>query len=112
MNLLPTDLISFIWGLLVAATVIILNGFFSEAGKDLWQKFKPKPPKDILVDLRFEPTLYKPDNCRWVNEESLSRYETEWFYYPHPSNGGKCYRQDSQRKSYLMVSNNAEKQQA
>ena len=112
MNLLPTDSISFIWGLLTAVVAIIISGFFSEVGKDLWQKVKLKPAEDVLVDLRFEPTLYKPEDCRWVNEESLSRYEDEYFYYSHPSNGGKCYRKESKRLSYLMVRNEAKKHNA
>ena len=50
MNLLPTDSISFIWGLLTAVVAIIISGFFSEVGKDLWQKVKLKPAEDMLVD--------------------------------------------------------------
>ena len=112
MNLLPSDLVSFVWGLLVAGLAAIASGFLSEAGKYLWQKVKPEPPKDVQVDLTFEPELYTGSDCRWVNEESLSRYEKDHFYYPHPSNGARCYRKDTQRLSYLMVNNNAKKQKA
>ena len=110
MNWFPTDLISFIWGLLVAGITIIISGFLSEAGKDLWLLVKPKSAEDVYVDLTFQPTMYKSEDCLWSNEESLSRYETDHFYYKHPSNGGKCYRKDSQRRSYLMVKNGSKQQ--
>jgi hypothetical protein len=105
MKFLPTDVISFIWGAVSAALILITSGFFREAGKDLWLWIKPKKPDDVLVDMAFKGELYDSENCVWVREESLSRYEETHFYYPHPKNSGRCNRKESGISHYLMVKN-------
>lgn len=89
-----------------------------EAGKELWgilkNKLKPPakpPPEPVQVDDRFRPIIYSEEDCRWVRHESLSRYEQNgYFYYPHPSNGGKVVRGYGREASYLMVNPNAKKE--
>lgn len=114
MNWLPTDFISFIWGLIIAALAIIGTGFLREMGKELWFAFKrrinPPPPEPILVDLRFEAKLYQPGETIWVKKESLYRFEEQgYLYYPHPKSGGKCYRETGGTQEYLMVKPGAQK---
>ncbi len=114
MNWLPNDLPSFLWGMLVALAGLIASGFLKEAGKDFWVHLKkklfpppPPPPEDVQVDLRFEPTMYKPRDCLWARHESVSRYQAEGYtFYPHPSNGGRCIRGYGREQSYLMVKPN------
>lgn len=108
MSLLPTDLVSFLWGILIAAIGIVLTGFLREAGRELWHAIKrrlnPPTPDDVLVDLRFEPPKGMQSNCVWTRGESVSRrLENGYKFYPHPSNGGKCVRGQGPEKSYLMV---------
>lgn len=109
MNFLPTDITSFIWGIVSAGLVLVAGGFFREAGKDLWLWIKPKKAADILVDEAFNGELYDTANCLWVREESLSRYEKTYFFYPHPNNGGRCCRKQGKTPTYLMVKNGSPK---
>ena len=112
MELLPDDLISFVWGLVLGAAGLFLTGVFQEAGKDAWSLVKrtvrPPPPEPVKVDAKFAPTLYAPGDCAWVPEGKCYNREAEGgTYYPHPSNGGKCFRQinggSGLRKEFLMV---------
>lgn len=117
MNWLPTDVPSFLWGLLVAVIGMVATGFLREAGKELWAVLKKRwfpppspPPEDVQVDLRFEPTMYKQGDCLWARHESVARYKGEGYtFYPHPSNGGRCVRGYDRGQSFLMVKPNAPK---
>ena len=116
MNLLPSDLPSFLWGVAVAAVGLIGTGFFREAGKELWVRLRNRyfpepapPPEPIQVDQSFRPTRYRPEDCVWARHESVSRYEGDGYtYYPHPKNGAKCVRGYGPESSFLMVKQNAQ----
>jgi hypothetical protein len=117
MKWLPQDLASFVWGLVLAAIVMVSTGFLREAGKELWtllkKKYFPSPapePEPVQVDLQFKPTLYAGNDCLWSRHESVSRRVGEGFtFYPHPTTGGKIVRGYGRETSYLMVKPNAQK---
>ena len=112
------DLSSFIWGAVIVAAIWFASSFISEAGKDAWDWFKsevnPPPPEPIKVDGKFVPEIYVPGSCAWVREETLYDYEAnDYFYYPHPKNGTKCFREtysgNNKYTEWLMVKPGAKK---
>lgn len=119
MNWLPSDPLSFLWGLVVASVAIVATGFLREAGKELWgalkKRFFPPPapePEPVQVDRTFQPTLYTGADCIWSRHESVSRRVAEGYtFYPHPSNGGKVVQGYGREQSFLMVKPNAQKQE-
>jgi hypothetical protein len=118
MSWFPSDLPSFLWGVAVAVPGLIATGFFREAGKELWIRFRNRyfpepspPPEPVQVDQSFQPTQYRSEDCVWARHESVSRLEGEGYtYYLHPKNGAKCVRGYGQESSFLMVKPNAHAQ--
>jgi len=97
-KLLPDDLTSYIWGAASVAVAWFLSSLTKAAGKDAWSwlknKINPAPPEPIKVDGKFVPEAYEPGSCAWVREEKVYDYEDKgYFYYPHPKNGAKCFRE-------------------
>lgn len=112
MSLLPSDLASFLWGLIVGAVVIVFSGFGSAAGSDLWhwvkRRIRRDPPEPMEVSGKFSPSLYPPGSCAWVPElDVLAKEQHDWGYYPHPDTQGRCYRMANHggrlTKEFLMV---------
>ena len=110
--MLPSDLPSFLWGLLTGAVVIVFGGFGAAAGSDLWHwlkaKLKNEPPEPIEVSPRFSPDRYPPRTCAWVPEVDVPlKEEKGWGFYPHPKSGGACFRKAKNRgvliNEFLMV---------
>ena len=98
MSWLPTDLASFVWGVVLGLGGAYFTGFLREAGRDSWQALKkrlfPSPPEPVKVEGTFVATLYDPGSCVWVPEERIYDYERKSYsYYPHPKNGAKCFRE-------------------
>jgi hypothetical protein len=112
MSLLPSDPSSFVWGAVVGGAVAFLTGFLQKAGEEtfsaLSRKINPGPPDPVQVDGKFSPTKFAPVDCAWVLEVKLYEYEQRGYtYYPHPKNGGRCFRvtSDGHRpiKEFLVV---------
>ncbi|RMD85737.1 MAG: hypothetical protein D6815_01195 [Candidatus Dadabacteria bacterium] len=112
------DWSSFTIGLVVGAAGIVVTGFFRELGKDLYgavkRKLLPLPPEDVQVAAGFEPDLYEPGGCSWINSlKALDKEQDGYSYYPHPSNGGRCYRKPNPGRDesveYLMIKPDAVK---
>ncbi len=113
--MLPTDLVSVIWGAVGGAIVTAVffifgtfaKGFLGEAGKQSFTNMKdrldPPEPEPILVDRRFDETL--PTDLRaWVREESVHRKLREGYsYYVEETRNAKCYRKAADYIEYLMV---------
>ena len=118
MPLLPTDLPSFVWGLLIGGAAAFLTGFLKKAGEHAFtlvaSKIHPKPPEPEQVDGKFYPTIFAPSDCAWVNEVKLYEYEAKGYtYYPHPKNNARCFRitSDGTRrlKEFLLVKPEAQR---
>lgn len=112
MSLLPTDLSSFAWGLVLGAGAAFAAGFLQKAGDHafvyLASKISPSPPEPVQVDGRFLPTRFAPGDCAWVNEIKLYDCEAQGYtYYLHPKSNARCYRvtSDGARplKEFLLV---------
>lgn len=109
---MPTDLVSFVWGAVIAAFAIIGSGLLKAASSDLYKwiknKLSPPPIEPVLVERNFEPEKKEGKSFSWVSEEKLFRLETEGYsYYLHPNNKAKCYRlvrsgNGNQFKEWLM----------
>ena len=113
MSLLPHDLSSFLWGMAVGGIGIVLSGFGTAAGADLWKwtkkRLSSEPPEPKEVSVKFSPTLYQPGDCAWVPElDAPNKEGKDWVYYPHPETNGRCFRMASHggrlTKEFLMVS--------
>ena len=118
MDFLPTDWKSFLWGVAVGAFGAFFAGFLKKFGEDAYSSLKskwfPEPPEPVKVDGKFVPTAFEPAKCAWVPEGTIYNYETQnYFYYPHPKTGGKCFRVvgegASMRNEFLMVAPDTEK---
>ena len=111
MDLLPKDIISFIWGLIVGGVVIVFSGFASELGKDLytWLKKRLGEPEPLKVSTGYKATAVPPERCSWVVEHETPNFEDmNYHFYPHPKNrNGKCFREVNHRgqmiREFLMV---------
>jgi hypothetical protein len=115
------DLTSFALGVVVGTIGAFFTGFLKKAGEDAWSwskaKVFPAPPVPLApmrVEGKFPATLYAPGDCAWVREEKTYEYEAKgYFYYPHPKNGARCFRNapvgSEMHHEYLMVSPNATK---
>ena len=121
MNILPSDLASFIWGLVAGVIVIIFSGFGSAAGSDLWhwckKRIKKEPPEPQEVSQKFSPTLYSRGSCAWVPELDVPEKEQQnWGFYPHLETNGRCYRMAKHggrlTREFLMVNPEAMKNNA
>ena len=97
---------------------ILFKGFLSAAGKELWSLLKDKIlerlTKEEEVEPEFKAIIYPIQNCTWIPEENLPNKEKHnWFYYPHPKNGKKCFRLVGEgkfpKKEYFMVTPNAKR---
>lgn len=118
MNFLPTDWVSFLWGVLAGAVVLFFTGFLKKLGEEAAVKLKerifPKPPEPIRVKNSFVPELFEPGKCAWIPETKIYEKEAEGFtFYPHPNKGAKCYRTAGHGaiNEYLMVSPSAKPKQ-
>lgn len=93
---MPTGLVSFIWGAILTAIMLIVSGMLKAASTDLykWLKAKiyPAPIEPIKVERNFQPE----DTSRsysWITEDKLFRLESEGYnYFLHPRNSARCYR--------------------
>jgi hypothetical protein len=94
MNWFPTDLPSFLWGIMIGLGGAFLTGILQEAGKDtwLWLKRKVSSVPLIKLDGKFIPTLYDPGSCAWVPEERVYDYEQKGYTYYSKGNA-KCFRE-------------------
>ncbi len=97
MSLLPTDMISFLWGSVAGGLMIFSSGFLKKAGEHafsyLTKRLNPLQPEPVQVDGQFTPSQFAPHQCSWVNAVGVYDYEAKGFiYYPHPKTGGKCFR--------------------
>ncbi len=110
---MPTDPISFIWGVVVTAVAIIGSGLLKAASADLykWLKGKVSPPpiEPILVERSFQPKSSEGHSLSWVSEDKVFRLQSEGYeHYLLPENKAKCYRlvhsgNGGQFKEWLMV---------
>lgn len=109
---------SFLWGVAVGALALFFAGFMKKFGEDVYRSLKskwfPGPPEPVKVDGKFVATAFEPAKCAWVLEGKIYDYETQnYFYYPHPKTGGKCFRVVGEgasiRNEFLMVSPDAKK---
>ena len=96
--MLPDDLTSYLWGAASVALVWFISSFIKAAGKDAWgwvkNKANPTEPDPIKVGGKFVPKTFPPGECAWVGQDKVYNYEEkDYFYYPHPKNGAKCYRE-------------------
>ena len=87
-------------------------------GEDVYRALKtkwfPGPPEPVIVDGKFVATAFEAAKCAWIPEGQTYDYETKnYFYYPHPKTGGKCFpvvgAGASIRNEFLMVSPDARK---
>lgn len=109
---MPTDLVSFVGGIVIAALAIIGSGLLKAASADLykWLKSKvgPSPIEPVLVERNYEPEKTENKSYPWVNEEKVFRLKTEdYSFYLHPKTKAKCYRlvrsgSGNQFKEWLM----------
>lgn len=109
---MPTDLVSFVCGIVIAALAIIGSGLLKAASADLykWLKSKVSPPpiEPVLVERNYEPEKTENKSYSWVNEEKVFRLKTEGYsFYLHPKTKAKCYRlvrsgSGNQFKEWLM----------
>jgi hypothetical protein len=105
-------------GLLWAGTVLLgiatlfAKGFLKKLGEDCYAWIKRKlfrgPPEPARVANTFVPTSYAPEDCYWVREEKLFKYDDEGYtYYPHPKTRGRTYRlvlhANTQTREFLVV---------
>jgi hypothetical protein len=104
--------------LVLLAISVILRGFLSAAGKDMWEHVKEKTkslrriPTEVPND--FKASIYPVSNCTWIPESNIQNKEKQkWKYYPHPKTKGKCYRSIVKgnviEKEYFMVTPEAKK---
>lgn len=108
---MPTDIVSFTWGIIVAAVAIIATGVLKAAGSDLynWVKSKINPPSatPVQVERNFQPENGK--SCAWVTDEKLLRLESEGYtFYLHPTAKARCFRlvrsgNGNQFKEWLLI---------
>jgi hypothetical protein len=109
---LPTDIVSFIWGFVIAVLAIIGSGLLKAASADLYKwlkgKINPPPVEPVLVERDYEPESKGDKSFSWVNEEKVLRKESEGYsFYIHPKAKAKCYRlvrsgNGNQFKEWLM----------
>jgi hypothetical protein len=95
MSFLPSDLPSFLWGAVVGLVGAFFSGFLKKAGEDAYHfvrdKLNPPPVPPLELSPRFEPTLFKPGGCAWVEELKVPDYEDQGYtHYPHESGAPKC----------------------
>ena len=118
MSFLPTDLVSFIWGIVLALLGAFFTGFFKKAGEHGYEAVRarllPPPKQPVEVDRHFEPTLFKPEACAWVRETRVQEFEEKRYtHYPHATGAPGCYRITSNGissfKEFLMVTPDAER---
>jgi len=123
MSLLPTDLTSFIWGLLIGAAAIFLHGFVSKFGEDAADAVKrrifPKPsepplrPQPVEVDKSFLPPVCQGGSCIGVRELQTGEKEAQGYtFYLDPDDAAKRYRvvgmgNGTTLNEYLMLRNDA-----
>ena len=112
---------SFLWGVGVGGLGAFFTGFLRKLGEDVYRTVKsklfPEPPEPVRVDKSFKPSAFDPSKCVWVREGKVSKYEVQnYSFYPHPKNGGKCFRVtgdgSSTTNEYLMVAPDATKVEA
>lgn len=111
MDLLPDDIVSLIWGLVLGAGGLVLTSAGRELGKDLYAYIKRKvgPPEPMHVSSKYVPKGYEKGGCVWVQEHQIPNHlEKGDTFYEHPQNrGGKCYRETPSSagitREYLMV---------
>ncbi|WP_317933224.1 hypothetical protein [Halioxenophilus sp. WMMB6] len=96
--MLPSDLSSFIWGLVSGIVVVVFSSFFSAAGGDLWRwvkaKVSPSPPPPLQVRADFKPRDRIFDECAWVHGQRTTLRELEGYrFYLHPKTRARCFRE-------------------
>lgn len=98
--------------ILLAIATLFAKGFLKKLGEDCYAWIKRKlfrgPPEPARVDNTFVPTSYAPEDCHWVREEKLFKYDDEGYtYYPHPKTRGRTYRlvlhANTQTREFLVV---------
>ncbi len=112
MSFFPTDWLSFVWGVGLAAIAAFGTGFLKKAGEHVFtylsNKISPKPPEPVQVDGKFVSSRYDTGTCAWVSESKLYEYEQKGYtFYPHPKEDAHCFRITSdgrhQYKEFLLV---------
>jgi len=92
------EILIFLGGAAVGAVGIVLTGFLSSAGSDLWSWLKhkknPPEPEDRIVSKDFVPEDV-PDvmNRRWVLDTSIADWEGKGYRPYRDNEGRRCMRQ-------------------
>jgi len=107
MDVLPKDITSFVWGLVVGGLVLFFSGVLKKAGDDSWSAAKarlfPTQPEPIKVAREFNPNLHEQGTFSWVPEEKIFGAEAGGHtFFRHPNGGAKCFRIVQGRKEFLM----------
>lgn len=115
---LPSDLPSYLWGLLTGLVGLFFVSFINAAGSDAWSWFKgqlsstPAEPERVSKD--FTPEDIGLGRCCWANEEKCLKLINEgWTYYLKPKTGSRCYRvarngHREQYREYLVLDPSAD----
>lgn len=97
MDLLPSDIVSFVWGALAAGALLVVTGLCNAAVSDLYLWIKKKldrsPPEPRELPQRFSPSVFAKEDCAWEPEIDVPGKEQEgWSFYPHPDTKGRGFR--------------------
>ena len=110
--MLPSDLTSFVWGLVSGALAVVLSSFLGAVGADLWRwlksKLHPPEPDPVQIDSLFKEKVDPENQTIWVHENRRKACELEGYqYFRHPSNGARCFRglvlDDEEYFEWLMI---------
>lgn len=116
--LLPTDLVSAIWGAVLAALALIASGALKKTGEiavtSAHARLFPAALEPEELPQMFEPRDYPSASCRWIEEPRVFELEQRGYtHYPHPKNGAKSFkwasRGDYRYREFLMVQAGARK---
>ncbi len=90
-----------LFALVIAGLIIVLKGFFGEAGKDLWAIVKPKiwpgNPEPKKVSRKFVAPDYPQESCIWARDEKAQddklnvRLAEGYSYYLDPATGSRVF---------------------
>ena len=87
-----------LFALVMIGLIIVVKGFFGEAGKDLYalvkRKLWPLEPEPVRVRSNFQPKNLPGNLFLWINEDNVTQRLAEGFSY-------YCDREDGAKRFYL-----------
>jgi hypothetical protein len=95
-DFLPSEPISFIWGLVVGGLAVFVGAVVSSAGTDTWawlkRRLKPPPPESTQVASTFTLPEADPNSLEWILDHRVIEFEARGYTLArHPDTGGPCF---------------------